>query len=292
MKNDPTDFENADVLKRINKQYTKLSRQHKIIADFIVGNLEKASYMTIDVLAATTNTSVATVLRLANLLGYDKYPEFRNALKNSSKSTLTTLQRIDMPGFEQYSIEAVREVLRHDMQNIKDTVEEINAEVFEDVIDKLIAAENIYLIGSRTSAFLVDYFAYYLNLLYGGKVHLTHDNFKDPFEQLLHLSSKDAVLGLSFPRYSTQTVKYLAYAKSKCSQVIGITDLPSSPIYPLCDLVLFAKSNIISFVDTLIAPLSLLNALIIGIGLKDKEHTREVFSELEELWSRNDTYND
>ncbi len=281
---------NSDVIARIQKAYPRLSKQHKIIADYITGNLEKASYMTINLLAENTATSVATVLRLTTLLGYEGYPEFRRALKNSSKSALTTLQRIDMPGFEAYSFENIREVLRHDMQNIKDTVDELQSETFDKVIDSIMEAKTVYLMASRTSSFLVEYLAYYLNLLLCGNVKIANDGHKDPLEVLMHATKDDAVVVLSFPRYSSETVKALEYVRKKSPKIIGITDLITSPIYGLCDHVLLAKSNIISFVDTLIAPLSLLNAIIIGVGLKDKENTRRVYSELERLWEENEIY--
>lgn len=282
--------ENSDVISRIQKAYPRLSKQHKNIADYITGNLEKASYMTINLLAENTSTSVATVLRLTTLLGYEGYPEFRRALKNSSKSALTTLQRIDMPGFETYSFENIREVLRHDMQNIKDTVEELDSEQFDKVIDSILNAKTVYLMASRTSSFLVEYLAYYLNLLLCGNVKIANDGHKEPLEVLMHATEEDAVIVLSFPRYSSETVKALEYVKKKKPRIIGITDLITSPIYNLCDHVLLAKSNIISFVDTLIAPLSLLNAIIIGVGLRDKENTRKVYSELESMWEENEIY--
>ncbi len=282
--------QNSDVISRIHKAYPRLSKQHKIIADYITGNLEKASYMTINLLAEHTSTSVATVLRLTTLLGYEGYPEFRRALKNSSKSALTTLQRIDMPGFENYSIESIREVLRHDMQNIKDTVEDLDIEQFDMVIESLMSAKTVYLMASRTSSLLVEYLEYYLNRLLGGNVKIANSSHKDPLEVLMHATKDDAVVVLSFPRYSSETVKALEYVKKKSPKIIGITDLTTSPIYPLCDHVLLAKSNIISFVDTLIAPLSLLNAIIIGIGLKDKENTKRVYTELEDLWEENEIY--
>ncbi|MBE6038458.1 MAG: MurR/RpiR family transcriptional regulator [Anaerofustis stercorihominis] len=281
---------NSDVIKRIHAVYAKLSKQHKNIADYITGNLEKASYMTINILAEHTSTSVATVLRLTTLLGYEGYPEFRQALKNSSKSALTTLQRIDMPGFEKYGFESIREVLRHDMQNIKDTVDELDADEFDNVIDAIMKAKTVYLMASRTSSFLVEYLAYYLNLLLGGNVKIANGEHKEPLEVLMHATKDDAVVVLSFPRYSSETVKSLEFVKKKSPKIIGITDLTTSPIYPFCDHVLLAKSNIISFVDTLIAPLSLLNAIIIGVGLKDKERTRAVYTELETLWSENEIY--
>ncbi|MBR6801701.1 MAG: MurR/RpiR family transcriptional regulator [Eubacteriaceae bacterium] len=281
---------NSDVISRIHKAYPRLSKQHKNIADYITGNLEKASYMTINLLAENTSTSVATVLRLTTLLGYEGYPEFRRALKNSSKSALTTLQRIDMPGFESYSFESIREVLRHDMQNIKDTVDELDSDEFDRAINAIKNARTVYLMASRTSSFLVEYLAYYLNLLLGGNVKIANDGHKEPLEVLMHATSEDAVVVLSFPRYSAETVKAIEYAKKKSPKIIGITDLTTSPIYSLCDYVLLAKSNIISFVDTLIAPLSLLNAIIIGVGLIDKENTRRVYAELESMWEENEIY--
>ncbi len=282
--------ENDDILKRLSIAYDSLSKHHKIIADFIMENLDKAAYMTINVLSQYTQTSVATVLRLTYLLGYEGYPEFRQALKNQTKNELTTLQRIHMSGFAEYSIENIKQILKFDIENIKSTYEEIDETVFSNVVDKLISAERIYLIGSRTTSVLADYLGYYLNLILDGKVHTVQDNIREPFEQLMNIGKNDVALGLSFPRYSSRTIKYLSYCKKKETTVVGITDIISSPIYPLCDYVLFAKSNIISFVDTLVAPLSLINALVIGISLKNAAHTQEVFENLENLWNEHVTY--
>ncbi len=277
--------ENEDVLKRLSIAYDSLSKHHKIVADYIMENLDKAAYMTINILSQYTDTSVATILRMTYLLGYEGYPEFRQALKNQIKNKLTTIQRIHMQGFDGYSIEAIKDVLKLDIENIKSTYDEIDETELSIVVDKLIAAEKIYLIGSRTTSVLVDYLSYYLNLLLNGKVRTIQDNIREPFEQLMNISKNDVALGLSFPRYSSRTIKYLSYCKKKETTIIGITDIISSPIFPLCDHVLFAKSNIISFVDTLVAPLSLINALVIGISLKNAQHTQEVFANLEELWN-------
>ena len=282
--------ESDDVLSLLSLSYDQLSKQHKTIADYVMNNLDKAAYMTINVLSANTQTSVATVLRLTYLLGYSGYPDFRNALKDQIKSQLTTIQRINMPGLSQYSIESIREVLTRDIQNIKSTRDEIDEKTFTAVVNKLIAAKRIYVIGSRTTSVLAEYLGYYLNLLLEGKVHIVQDSIRDPIEQLMVIGQEDVALGMTFPRYSAKTIRYLKYCKKRETTIIGITDVSSSPIYPICDHVLYAKSNIISFVDTLVAPLSLINALIIGVGLKNQAATRRVFENLENLWIENVTY--
>lgn len=279
-----------DVLKRINDAYRILSKHHKTISDYILSNLEKVVDMTVNNLAEETNTSVATVLRLADMLGYEGYAEFKKALKNLTKTKLTTLQRIHMRGFETYSIDGIKEILKMDMQNIKATGDALDEETFRIVIQRLIDAERIYIIGSRTTSMLVEYLSYYFNLLLNGKVKLIQDNIHEPFEQLMNITPQDVALVLSFPRYSSKTYNYLRYCKKRETTVIGITDLPSSPIYPLCDYVLFARSNIISFVDTLVAPLSLINAIIVGVGLMNEKNTQRVLSELEDLWDEHFTY--
>lgn len=279
-----------DVLTRINDSYSSLSKHHKTISDYIKNNLEKVVDMTVNTLAEETNTSVATVLRLTEVLGYDGYPEFKKSLKNLTKSKLTTLQRIHMRGFESYSIDGIKEILKMDMQNIKATSDALDEKTFEIVIKKILEAERIYIIGSRTTSMLVEYLSYYFNLLLNGKVKLIQDNIYEPFEQLMNITTRDLALVLSFPRYSTKTLNYLKYCKKKKTTIVGITDLPSSPIYPICDHVLFARSNIISFVDTLVAPLSLINALIVGVGLMNEKNTQCVLTELEDLWDEYLTY--
>jgi len=279
-----------DVLKRINESYRTLSKHHKTISDYIASNLEKVVDMTVNELAEETNTSVATVLRLTEVLGYDGYSQFRVAIQNLTKTQLTTLQRIHMRGFETYSFDGVKEILKMDMQNIKATSDALNEDTFQTVLEKIIDAERIYIIGSRTTSMLVEYLSYYFNLLLNGKAKLIQDNIHEPFEQLMNITPNDVALVLSFPRYSAKTYNYLRYCKKRETTVIGITDLPSSPIYPLCDYVLFARSNIISFVDTLVAPLSLVNALIVGVGLMNEKNTQQVLSKLEDLWDEYFTY--
>ncbi len=291
MKKELVFTENEDVLSRISTAYDTMSKQHKSIADYVVEHLDKVAYFTVNVLSKETNTSLATVLRFSYLLGYDGYPEFRKAVRNQTKNRLTTLERIHMPGFETYNFDGIKDILRSDSNNIKTTCDELDEQIFTTVVDELINAEKIYILASRTTYMLSEYMGYYLNLLLNGKVALIQDSIREPFEMLMNITQDDVALGLSFPRYSSRTIRYLDYCKKKNATVIGVTDLPSSPIYPLCDHVLFAKSNIISFVDTLVAPLSLINALIIGVGLKNEEETQRVFSELEQLWDEYLTYN-
>jgi DNA-binding MurR/RpiR family transcriptional regulator len=284
-------FDKTDTVnKRIETAYSALSKQHKTIADYVTEHLDKVSYMTVNNLADNTDTSVATVLRFTDHLGYESYPDFRQAVKNQTKIRLTAAQRIHMPGFEKYSFEGIKDIFKADMDNIKATSDTLDEVTFAAVVDSLIGAEKIYLIGSRTTTVLAEYFSYYLNLLLKGKVKLVQESVREPFEQLMNATERDVVVGLSFPRYSTRTIKYMQYCKKNDTRVVGITDLPSSPIYPLCDYVLFAKSNIVSFVDTLVAPLSLINALIIGVGLKNEAETKKVFENLEDMWNEYLTY--
>ncbi len=289
MKNDIIFNENLNVLERINSAYADMSKNHKVIAGYIKNNLDKVSDLTISMLAEFTNTSAATVLRFAEMLGYEGYPEFKKGLRALSNDKLTISQRIDMPLTDGVESD-IKSVFKYDIANIKATMDTLDMDVFNRFIDLMIKADKIYILSSRTSRLLAEYLDYYLGFVLHDKSVLIKEGIREPFEQLMSVKTNDVVLGLSFPRYSSKTIRYMEFCRARKVTVLGITDEKSSPIYPLCDHVLFTKSNIISFVDTLVAPMSMLNALIIGIGMSDKEKTRRTFEKVEEIWSENVTY--
>ena len=224
--------ENEDVLSRISTAYDTMSKQHKSIADYVVEHLDKVAYFTVNVLSKETKTSLATVLRFSYLLGYEGYPEFRKAVRNQTKNRLTTLERIHMPGFETYNFSGIKEILKSDSTNIKTTCDELDEKVFTTTVDELIKAEKIYILASRTTYMLSEYMGYYLNLLLNGKVKLIQDSIREPFEMLMNITQDDVALGLSFPRYSSRTIRYLDYCqKEECHDYWDygssfISDLP------------------------------------------------------------------
>ncbi|AOY78417.1 MurR/RpiR family transcriptional regulator [Clostridium formicaceticum] len=281
--------EKKDLIHEIQKNFTKLSKGQKLIAQYIIDNYDKAAFMTASKLAKTVNVSESTVVRFANALGFDGYPQLQKGLQNIIKIKLTTVQRVEMA--RDYSDEEVilKKMFKSDIDNIRATQENMDYEVFQAVVGKILSAENIYIIGLRSSTALAQYLGFYLNLVLDN-VKVVGYGISDIFEQMLRVSEKDLVIGISFPRYSNRTVEVLKYAEEQNATIVSITDSLMSPIYGLSDYCLTAKNNMASFVDSLVAPLSLINALIIAVGMREKEEITRYFNKLEGLWDKYHVY--
>lgn len=281
--------EKKDILIQIQKSFSKLSKGQKLIAQFIIDNYDKAAFMTASKLGIRVGVSESTVVRFANALGFEGYPELQKALQEIIKTKLTTVQRVEMAS--EYSNEGaiLKKVLKSDMDNIRATLENIDFEEFQEVVDKIFKAKKIYIIGLRSSTALAEYLGFYLNLILDN-VKVVGYGISDIFEQLLRISKDDLVIGISYPRYSNRTIEAINYAREEGVPIIGITDSLLSPIANISDHCLTAKSNMVSFVDSLVAPLSLINALIIAVGMREKEEIREYFNKLENIWYKYNIY--
>jgi DNA-binding MurR/RpiR family transcriptional regulator len=277
-----------DLIKRIQDNYTKLSKSQKIIAEYIINHYDKAAFMTAAKLGASINISESTVVRFANTLGYNGYPELQNALQELIKNKLTTVQRLEMTE-ETDEIAILNNVLKADIENIKETINEINKDDFRRVVSDIINATKIYIIGSRSSIVIAEYLGFYLNLI-RENVSVVKAGVSDVFEQILRVSENDLVIGIGFPRYSKRTLDVLKYAKSQNAKIVTITDSLISPLTSVADEILIAKSNMASFVDSLVAPLSLVNALVVAVGLKEKEKITDTFEKLESIWDEYGVY--
>ncbi|MFV9567551.1 MurR/RpiR family transcriptional regulator [Thermoanaerobacter mathranii] len=277
-----------DLIKRIQDNYTKLSKSQKIIAEYIINHYDKAAFMTAAKLGASINISESTVVRFANTLGYNGYPELQSALQELIKNKLTTVQRLEMTE-ETDEIAILNNVLKADIENIKETISEINKNDFRSVVLDIINAAKIYIIGSRSSIVIAEYLGFYLNLI-RQNVSVVKAGVSDVFEQILRVSENDLVIGIGFPRYSKRTLEVLKYAKSQNAKIVTITDSLISPLTSVADEILIAKSNMASFVDSLVAPLSLVNALVVAVGLKEKEKIANTFEKLESIWDEYGVY--
>ncbi|ADD02404.1 transcriptional regulator, RpiR family [Thermoanaerobacter mathranii subsp. mathranii str. A3] len=277
-----------DLIKRIQDNYTKLSKSQKIIAEYIINHYDKAAFMTAAKLGASINISESTVVRFANTLGYNGYPELQSALQELIKNKLTTVQRLEMTE-ETDEIAILNNVLKADIENIKETISEINKNDFRSVVSDIINAAKIYIIGSRSSIVIAEYLGFYLNLI-RQNVSVVKAGVSDVFEQILRVSENDLVIGIGFPRYSKRTLEVLKYAKSQNAKIVTITDSLISPLTSVADEILIAKSNMASFVDSLVAPLSLVNALVVAVGLKEKEKIANTFEKLESIWDEYGVY--
>lgn len=281
---------NTDLLKIIQEKQSTFSKGQKQISSFILGHYDKAAYMTAAKLGALVGVSESTVVRFANELGFAGYPELQHSLQEMIRSKLTTIQRIEITNDRIGESDLLEKVLNSDIEKIKHTLEEIDRTSFENAVDDLIGAQMIYIIGMRSSSSLASFMYHYLNLVFPYVRLVRTTSGSEIFEQLLRINDKDAIVGISFPRYSKRIINALGYAKKQGAKVISITDSAASPIAANADDLLLAKSDMASFVDSLVAPLSIINALIVAIGRKKQDEIAETFGKLERIWDEYDVY--
>ncbi|WP_346900039.1 MurR/RpiR family transcriptional regulator [Clostridium sp. UBA7503] len=280
---------NTDLMRMIQTKFSRLSKGQKLIAEYILKHYDKAAFMTAAKLGASVGVSESTVVRFANQLGYEGYPELQKALQELIKNKLTTAQRIELSNDFIIPNNALKGVLKSDIENIRATMEKINYEAFESTVNSILNSKKIYIVGLRSSAALADFLGFYLNLILDN-VKIVSYGMSDIFEQMLTLGEGDCVIGIGFPRYAMRTVETLNYAKSRGADVVAITDSVLSPLATKADYALIAESNMASFVDSLVAPLSVINALIIAVGLKEKDKISKTFTELEQVWQEYQIY--
>ncbi|WP_346870633.1 MurR/RpiR family transcriptional regulator [Clostridium sp. UBA5119] len=280
---------NTDLMRMIQTKFSRLSKGQKLIAEYILKHYDKAAFMTAAKLGASVGVGESTVVRFANQLGYEGYPELQKALQELIKNKLTTAQRIELSNDFIIPNNALKGVLKSDIENIRATMEKINYEAFESTVNSILNSKKIYIVGLRSSAALADFLGFYLNLILDN-VKIVSYGMSDIFEQMLTLGEGDCVIGIGFPRYAMRTVETLNYAKSRGADVVAITDSVLSPLATKADYVLIAESNMASFVDSLVAPLSVINALIIAVGLKEKDKISKTFTELEQVWQEYQIY--
>lgn len=278
-----------DLMKKIQLNFNKLSKGQKLIAQYILESYDKAAFMTAAKLGEKVGVSESTVVRFANVLDYDGYPNLQKELQEMIKTRLTTLQRIEMSSDYTNEESILKNVLSSDMDNINLTLEEIDPDVFQSAVNSIVKAKNIYIVAFRSSTALAEFLGFYLNLI-RSNIHVVTYSIGEIYEQLIRLSSDDLVIGIGFPRYSKKTIECLDYAKTTGAKVVVITDSVLSPLASYSDYTLIAKSNMESFVDSLVAPLSVLNALIISVGIKEKDKLAKSFATLEDIWNRYNVY--
>ena len=279
-----------DVLAVIENGSAGFSKGQRRIAKYILENYDKAAFMTAGRLGVTVGVSESTVVRFAAELGYDGYPGMRKALQEMIRNRLTSVQRIEVAKELIDDSNVLEAVLSADMEKLQNTIEEIDSASFDAAVDAIINAKHVYIVGMRSSTALASFMGYYLNIL-RDNVYLLHDTaVSEIYEQVLRIGEGDVFIAMSYPRYSTRTVKAMRFVKSAGATTIGLTDGDSSPLVELSDILLYAKSDMVSFLDSLIAPLSLINALIVSIGLRSKDALSDTFKRLETVWSENDVY--
>ncbi|MDR1570793.1 MAG: MurR/RpiR family transcriptional regulator [Oscillospiraceae bacterium] len=279
-----------DLIRKLNRSGKRLSKGHRRIAEYIIEHYDKAIFMTASKLGEKVGISESTVVRFAAALGYEGYPQLQKALQELVRHRLTVVQRFEMSTDINPS-EVLRTVLRTDMQNIRQTIEEIDERVFDEVVERLLGARHIYVLGVRAAAPLASFLGYYLSFVFEN-VHVAATGVIDIFERIARISAEDVLIGISFPRYSTRTLEAMSFAKSHGAQVIAITDGPMSPLVDAATICLTAHTDMASFVDSLAAPLSMINALIVALGLHRRQELTDHFALLEDIWDAYHVYSE
>ncbi len=279
-----------DLLNRINNSYSGMSKGQKILATYITDNYDKAVFLTAAKLGETVGVSESTVVRFATHIGYRGYPEFQNALEELVRNKLNSIQRMEVTYGRISQSKILESVLQSDADKIKTTLEKIDHTAFELAVNTILGAKHIYIVGIRSCAPLASFLAFYLNLMFEN-VHLLHtSSSSELFEQMVRIGKEDVIIGISFPRYSMRTLKALEFANNRNAKVITITDSVHSPmnLYSSCNLI--ADSDMASIVDSLVAPLSVINALIVALCMKKQKEVAGTLTMLEDIWDEYQVY--
>ena len=279
-----------DILTHIQENMSSFSKGQKLIAKFILESYDKAAFMTACKLGKTVNVSESTVVRFAAELGYDGYPSMQKALQEMIRNKLTSIQRIEVSNDRIGNQDIMSMVMQSDIEKIRLTLEETDRESFERAVESITGARRIYILGVRSASALANFMSFYFRFVFDNVIHVDTTSISEVFEQVMRIGPDDVFIGLSFPRYSKRTVKAMQYAKSQGAKVIAITDSDVSPLAAIADLSLYAKSDMASFVDSLVAPLSLVNALIVAVSRKNGDQLQATFGKLEQIWDEYEIY--
>ena len=280
----------GDVLMRIRDMIPRMSKSQKKIAFYIQNEYETAVFMTAAELGKETGVSESTIVRFASALGYEGYPEFQKSLVECVKNKLSSVQKIDEKYGRSSQSEILTSVLNADMEKIRDTIKNLNPSAFDLTVDILLRARNVYIMGLRSNEPLAAFLHFYLNMVRPGCVLVNSTSVTETFEQMIRINEEDAFVGISFPRYSMRTLKAMEFANDRRASVIAITDSAHSPmtLYSTCNL--YARSDMVSIVDSLVAPLSVINAIVVALCIKAPEQIRKNLKMLESVWNDYQVY--
>lgn len=281
---------NRDILAVIQENMSTFSKGQKRIANYILESYDKAAFMTASKLGKTVNVSESTVVRFASELGYDGYPSMQKSLQKMIRNRLTSVQRIEV-SYDRFGDQNVlTSVLQSDIDKIRMTLEEVDHQSFENAVEAIVKARRIYIIGVRSSASIATFLHFYLNLIFDNVVLIGASTTSEVYENLIKVGAEDVVIGISFPRYSSRTVHGMKFAKDQGAATIAITDSEASPLASTATYTLKARSDMASFVDSLVAPLSLVNALLVAVSRKKNEDLSNTFQKLEKIWEEYGVY--
>ena len=274
-----------NILHTIEKNMISFSKGQKLIARYILDNYDKAAFMTASKLGRTVQVSESTVVRFATQLGYDGYPSMQRALQEMIRGKLTSIQRIQASDGVLSGSDLVTNVLHRDMEKIRMAIDQIDGAEFERVVDTIVAAKKLYIVGFRSSSFLAGYLNFYFRLVFDNVVQVQGGS-AGTFDQIFRVGPGDVVIALCFPRYSELAIKTISFAKERGATIVGITDSEMSPVARMAECALLVHNEMLSFVDSLAAPMSMLNALILACARKKGTDVSASFSELEQVWER------
>ncbi len=275
---------NQDILALIQENMNTFSKGQKRIAAFILESYDKAAFMTASRLGKKVGVSESTVVRFAAELGYDGYPDMQKSLQKMIRNRLTSVQRIEVTNDRIGDQDLVSMVLQSDMEKIRLTLEELDRDAFDHAVQAIVSAKRIYIIGVRSSAAIASFLGFYFNLIFDNVVNVTAGTASEMFEHLLRVGEDDVVIGVSFPRYSSRTVQAMSFARDRKATTVAITDSEASPLAPICKYTLKARSDMASFGDSLVAPLSLVNALLVAVSRAKNDDLANTFQTLERIW--------
>ena len=279
-----------DLLIRMEEKYKKMSKGQKRLADYVTENYDKAVFLTAARLGEVVGVSESTVVRFATQLGYKGYPGFQKALEELVRNKLNSIQRMEVTYGRISQSEILETVLQSDIEKIKLTLTGIDQKAFELAIDTILSAKRIYVVGIRSCAPLASFLCFYLNLVCENVTAVNTNSSSEIFEQLIRINEEDVIIGISFPRYSMRTLKALEFASNRKAKVITLTDSVHSPmnLYSSCNLI--ARSDMASIVDSLVAPLSVINALVVALCMKKQKEVVNTLETLEQIWGEYQVY--
>ncbi len=279
-----------DLMNRIQSNLNDFSKGQRLIARYITEHYDKAAFMTASKLGAKVGVSESTVVRFATELGYDGYPHLQKTLQEMIRNRLTTVQRMEVSNDRIGDKDVFDSVLSADMDGIRNTMDELDRDAVRAAIDSITKARRIFILGVRSSTALASFLSFYFSLLFDNVQLVSSSAIGEIHEQIMRINQDDVFIGISFPRYSKRTLKAMKYSKDHGATVIALTDSQLSPLVRYADHVLIAKSNMASFVDSLVAPLSVINALIVAVGMSRQAEVEETFSKLESIWEEFQVY--
>ncbi len=278
------------LLTRIDLMMKTFSKGQKRIALYIEEHYDKAAFMTASKLGETVGVSESTVVRFATELGYNGYPKLQKAMQEMIRNKLTSVQRIEVTSNRIGNDNVLDSVLSQDIEKIRRTIDETSHEDFNKAVDAICNANRIYIFGVRSTAAIANFLGYYFELIFDNVRVITNSSHTATYEHIFKITDRDVLIGISFPRYSTMAVEAMNFARSRGAHAIAITDSMGSPLVESADSILIARSDMASIVDSLVAPLSLINALIVATVLKKKDDVSETFRQLELVWNREGVY--